>query len=240
MSDATALREWLNDFRMQGRNINRLFTQKLEDFEIIEELPVPVKIAGRTFYIGQFTVESEHKFFQEWTAIMSLLCATIAKMDLTTQRKEDLIRKADFSLLAQGAHLAEFLYLEGKIYKILTKLAWRALSLQQHYFRKQNASGHNRKLVKWYNCSLWWFRKNVTKETLIQICFLTYLYNFDSVKKNVSVAIKKMGMEALSETYIAFWLQNLDGLTGKFVKPLQPDIDSVFNDTENDTILPAR
>jgi hypothetical protein len=102
---------------------------------------------------------------------------------------------------------------------------------QQAYYLDRDLT---RKKGKWTNCSYGYFKRNITKETLIQICFLIYFYNFDSVKKNLRLIVEKMNMSSLLETSIPFWLQNTPGLHGKFLLARVPSCDYVFSDPPSD------
>ena len=89
------------------------------------------------------------------------------------------------------------------------------------------------KALKWKNCSLRYFKKHINKEKLIEICYLSYFYNFDAEKKNCQVVLEKMCMKALAETHMYSWLQNLAGVTGKSIFAQAPSIDYAFRDVKN-------
>lgn len=193
--------------------VSRLMRDKVEDYIILDEQPMPVKIGNRVIFIGNFTFENEIRFWKKWVQILACLKTG----------------KHNFDLLASGTDLFKALYLQKNLYKMLCKLIYETVVRQQWYYYENG----NEKKIKWKNFSLGWFIKNMTKETLMQICKLVYIYNFDAEKKNLQILLGATGSKELAETYIYFWLQNLTGLTGKFLEQQALDIDYVFRDSPN-------
>lgn len=228
--DLKAVRKLVNETLLQKNSIDRLFTDKVEDYILIEEQPMPIRIGSRTIYVGNFTLETEKKFFQEWAKIISLLIARIVNRRLAEERKKELIDKASFFMLADGKILHEFFLMDDWLLKQMYRLIDRTVLKQQAYHLN---NVHERELINWTNCDIKYFKKNVTMETLIQICYMVYLYNFDSVKKNAILLLEKTGMKDLMETYVPFWLQNMPGLTGKFLAALAPNIDFILQGSRN-------
>ena len=224
------IREKYNAFIMNSNNIDRLMTDKVDDYIIIEEQPLPIVVGEKIIYIGNFTFNTEHTFFHKWAKVISLLCSKIINMELTTERKKELLEKADFHLLANGKWMLEFLWQDKWLFNKICKLIKQTVLKQQGYYLTKNKL---RKERSWTNCSYRYFKKNITKEGLIQICWLVYFYNFDSQKKSLKVLADKVNMNALVETYIPFWLQNLNGLTGKFLNAQVKNIDYYFKDKES-------
>jgi hypothetical protein len=236
MEKLKEIRKMWNKFMLKQNSIDRLLTDKVEDYVLIQEQPLPILIkdtcgmgGDRVLYVGNFNLDNEHKFFHEWAKIIGLLSAKIINMQLSKKRKTELLRKADFDMLVEGKWMLEFLMMDKWLKKKLCKLIKDTLLKQQAYIMINN----DRVIKKWKNCSYRFFRKNITKELLIQICWYIYLYNFDSQKKSLKFVAEKMGMKQLEETYIPFWLQNMGGLTGKFVAAQAENTDSYLQELEN-------
>lgn len=225
------VKEKYNEFMLDTNCINRLLTDKVDDYIIIEEQPMPIKIGNKVILIGNFTYENELTFFKGWGLLISVLCARIINFELSKVRKKELLEKADFEMLANGKWMLEFLLMDKWLKKKICKLLKKTLFKQQAYIL--NKKTRQKKLKKWTNCNYGYFKKHVTKEALIQICWLIYLYNFDSQKKSLRLVVEKMNMHALMETYIPFWLQNLGGLTGRFHDAPLPNIDFLSDGSAN-------
>lgn len=243
MEKLKEIRRIYNKFMMSTNSIDKLMTEKVEDYVLIQEQPLPILIkdtcgmgGDRILYVGNFNFDNEHTFFHQWAKILSLLSSKLINMDLAEVRRRELLEKASFDMLAEGKWMLEFLMMDTWLKKQLCKLINKTLLKQQAYVMVKD----ERILKKWKNCSYKFFRKNITKELLIQICHMIYLYNFDSQKKSLRFVVEKLGMKQLEETYIPFWLQNLDGLTGGFVSAQVPNIDYYCGDLENEGSPPEK
>jgi hypothetical protein len=122
----------------------------------------------------------------------------------------------NFDLLSDGGELFKAIQLNKKLHKELCKLLHHTICKQQGYYL--DGKTKERKHANWKNMSLRYLMKNITIEKLIQMCFLVYLYNFDAVKKNNQILNFRLPAEGKQTmgTYMAYWLQNCTGLTGKF------------------------
>ncbi len=226
-SAITKMRDKVRDLLAGSKNIDKLMKDKVEDYILLSEQPLPITIGNRTIFVGNFTFTNEHKFFNDWAEIISALGAKIVNMELAEERRKELLEKASFHLLAEGKWMYEFLSMDKWLFNKLCKLISKTILKQQaHYLTDERI----RKKLKWKNCNLRYFKKHVEKEQIIQICFLVYFYNFDSVKKNVQVLVEKMSMAALVQTHMYSWLQNLGGATGTFQNAQVPSIESVWKD----------
>jgi hypothetical protein len=107
-------------------------------------------------------------------------------------------------------------------------LIHKTLVKQQWYYYETGEE----KVIQWKNVSVRWVMKYMTTEKLLQICKLIYIYNFDAEKKNLQILLGATGSQELAEMYMYSWLQNLTGLTGKFLEAQALDIDYVFADLE--------
>lgn len=229
-----------NEIMMGTNSIAKLMTEKVEDMRIIKELPMNIDINGFTLYIGNFNLENERKFFRNWAAIVGTMCARITNMEVTTERKKDLIEKADFHTLANKEWMHEFLLMDKFLEKQICKLLRNTLIKQQQFIAPNRDKSDKKKLITWRNANYKWWKKNIDSETLIQICALTYLYNFDAVKKNLQILAGRINIKQQMETYMYFWLQNWDGLTGKFLEAQAPSIDYAFRDKPRDNTDPQK
>lgn len=221
---------------LNTKSIDRIFTDKVEEYVLIQEQPIPIQIKNvtgiedgkdRVLFIGNFNFDNEHKFFHQWAKIIGLLSARIINFDILEKRRTELFKKASFDMLANGKWMLEFLLMDKWLKKQLCKLIGKTLLKQQAYVLNERGI---RKEKSWKNCTYRFFRKNITKELLIQICWLIYLYNFDSQKKSLKFVAEKIELQQLEETYIPFWLQNLAGLTGKSVSAQVENIDYYCSD----------
>lgn len=240
MEKLKTIRQIWNKFMLKTNNIDRLMTDKIEDFILIQEQPIPIQIKNvtgiedgkdRVLFIGNFNFDNEHKFFHQWAKIISLLSAKIINMGLLESRRKDLLKKASFDMLANGKWMLEFLLMDKWLKKQMCKLIGKTLLKQQAYIMNERGV---REKESWQNCSYRFFRKNITKELLIQICWLIYIYNFDSQKKSLRFVAEKIELQQLEQTYIPFWLQNLGGLTGKFGNAQVENIDYYCSDLESE------
>jgi len=227
------MREKVNDIVSGSLNIDKLMKDKVEDYILINEQPLPIQIGERTIFVGNLTYNNEHLFFNEWAQIVAALGAKIVNMELAEERRKELLDNASFHLLAEGKWMYEFLTMDKWLFNRLCKLINKVILKQQALYLTEDRA---RKKLKWKNCNLTYFKKYINKEKLIQICFLIYFYNFDSVKKNVQVLIEKMNMKALAGTRMYSWLQNLDGVTGKSIAAQAPSIDYAFRDVKDKPI----
>jgi hypothetical protein len=139
------------------------------------------------------------------------------------------VDKLNFDLLNNSENLYKALKLHDTLFKNICKTLYRTIIKQQGCFYNNG----EKKLIKWKNCSLRWFIKNMTTEKLLQICKLVYIYNFDAEKKNLQILLQSTRSQELGEMYIYSWLQNLTGLKGSFGNAQAPSIDYVFRDSPN-------
>jgi hypothetical protein len=221
------MREKVGDILAGSLNIDKLMKDKVEDYILLEEQPMPIGIGERTIFVGNLTYNNEHLFFNKWAKLISLLGAKIVNMELAEERRKELLERASFNLLAEGKWMYEFLTMDKWLFKKLSKLIGKTILKQQAFYLNEDKM---RKKLKWKNCSLRYFKKYITKEKIIQMCFLIYFYNFDSVKKNIQVLVEKMCMKSLAERYRYSWLANLGGATGKYLTAQAPSIESVWKD----------
>jgi hypothetical protein len=178
-------------------NIDKLMTDKVNDYYLIEEQPLPIRVGEKVIFVGNFTLDNNYKFFHTYGALMSHLG----------------LKYIDFEHMKDGKELYMLCLKNKKWYKGIVKIIKKTLLKQQAYFLNENK---DRKMLKWTNCSYRYFKKNISTEKLIQIIMLIYTYNFDSEKKNWQILLGRTVSKQHTETYMYNWLQNLTGVTGKF------------------------
>lgn len=209
--DLKEIRKKITKYLLGLNNIDRLMTDKINDYILIEEPPLPIRIGNKTIYIGSFNLEQNNILWDEWLKLLAILGC----------------KQINFDLLDNAGELYKHIMINRIFQKELIRLIGKCiLKGQQRYIEMNKYGKENIKTAKWKNCSLKYFMKNVTVETLLQICKLVFKYNFDSEKKNLKILIPKVsqeeGQRELMETYMYFWLQNLAGVTGEFQRSLYP------------------
>lgn len=219
--DIKAVRKKINSLLLGTNSIDRIMTDKVNDYILIEEQPLPIQIGDRTIYIGNFTLDNNFKFWDGYGKILALIG----------------MKFINFDLLNDGEELFKALHVHRKLYKSLVKLISTTLLKQQTYYLNDKKK---RKELKWKNCTYNYFKKRVTIEKLMQICMLIYLYNFDAEKKNLKILLGKVVKDEAQkqhlQTYMYFWLQNLSGLTGKFQLSLLTNVDYWDDESQRDIV----
>jgi len=221
------IREKYNKFMLNTKSIDTIMTKKVEEYIIIQEQPIPVFIGNKVIYVGNFTYDNEQLFFRKYGLLLGALAAKIINMELSDVRRKELLEKGNFELIANGKYMLEFLLMDNWLKKHICRILKKTLLKQSCYIMTKEGI---REFKNWKNCSWKYFKKWITKEVIIQTCFLIYLYNFDAQKKSLKLVAEKMQLKELQESYIPFWLQNLAGLEGKFLLAQAPSINYVFRD----------
>ena len=206
--------EWV----MNKPSIDKLLQDKVDDFIIVRELPLPIKIGERTIYIGTFTLETQDIFFREYAILMAAITARHAGLEYGVQFLKDGVTL--YKLLSSDAFIRKWIY----------RLIKKTILARQDYI--DPVSGKKYKLEK---VSLRYFKKRVTIDTLMQILLLIYIYNFDATKKSMNLLMGEMGAKATSETLMWSWLRNLDGASGKFLLSPLASFISPVSELQNPT-----
>ena len=221
------IRDKYNNVMLSTRSINTILTKKVEEYIILEEQPLPVIIGKKVIYVGNFTYDNEQLFFRKYGLLLGAMASKIINMELSDVRRKELLERGSFDMIANGKYMLEFLLMDNWLKKNICKLLKKTILKQScHIMTKKGI----REFKNWENCSWKYFKKWVTKEAIIQICFLIYLYNFDAQKKSLKLVAEKMNLKQLQDTYIPFWLQNLAGLEGTFQLAQVPSIAYAFRD----------
>lgn len=214
--------KFLNDIKellKYNNNVDKLMTEKVNDLTLIEEQPFAVKVGSKTIFIGNFTLENNYKFFYMYGELMGQLG----------------LKYVNFEHLNDGSELQMLCLKNKKWHKGICKIISKTVLKQQAYYLNEFKV---REKIKWENCSLRYFMKNITTEKLLQMILGIYLYNFDAEKKNFKILLNKLNMKQPTETYMYSWLQNLPGMIGKFQLALyqKPDsLDKEYQSMKEDT-----
>lgn len=203
------IREKYNEL-FHGRNtIDKLLRDKIDDWFLLEEFPLPIRIGKKTLWVGNLNLENQNTFLESFAQIMALRGINII----------------NFETIQDGVKVYECIARHKQIQKDLCKLISKTLLKNQKYYREELTGGLSEfKLPQ--SISYRYFKKRVTSEKLSQIMILVYKYNFDSEKKNLRVLAEAMGLKQAVETYTYSWLQNMVGLMGDFVRPQSEKSDS--------------
>lgn len=215
------MRKKVNDYVMNWtNNVDKLMTEKVEDYILIEEMPLPIRIGEKTIFVGNLTLKNNFRYWHTYGKIMALIG----------------VKFLNFDLMNDSGELYKCIMTHKKLYKELCKLIHKTICKQQAYY--YNTMNKDRKELKWNNCSLGYFIKNITMEKLLQMLKLIYLFNFDAEKKNFKILLGSMAKDKDTKTimgnYIYFWLQNLNGLTGKFQLSHLTNVDYWYNESERE------
>lgn len=202
----------------EKQTIDRLLQDKVDDYIIVRELPLPVTIGEKTIYVGTFTLETQDVFFKEYATLLAAVGARHAGLELGV----------DF--LKNGGSLYQILSTDKVIRRLIERLIQKTILKKQDFV--DPATGKKYSLPK---CSLGYFRKNVTIDGLMQICLIIYLYNFDATRRSLNILMGEMGAKTTSETFMWSWLRNLAGLSGNFLRsPLTSFVSPVL-ESQNET-----
>jgi hypothetical protein len=185
-------------------SIDKLMKDKLEPYVIMDELPLPIQIGEKKIYVGNLNLENESYYFTQFAKILSNLGLQNIMIDL----------------MSDGGKLLTHLKSYKKLQKELTQLVIKTILKQQKWYYPKND-----KMYKLNKCSYNYVKNYLTKEKLIQIIFLIYTYNYDSLGKSMSLVLNKMHAREITSTYMFSWLQNLPGATGNFLTNQLPNSD---------------
>lgn len=190
------VRQKIQDRFGQVNSIDKLMKDKLSPYVIMDELPLPIQIGEKVLYIGNLNLKNEDYYFKNFITL------------LATLGLENMI----IDLMQDGMKLMQYLKMHGALRKNLTRLIIKILLKQQKWYYPKND-----KTYKLNKCSYKYIENRLTKEKLIQIIFLIYTYNYDSLGKSLALILNKMGAKETSQTYMYTWLQNAAGVTGSFM-----------------------
>lgn len=217
------LREAIDETYKSHNTIDRLIKDKIEDYYLVDEQPLPVKIGNKVVYVGNLLYDNWKIFIHDFSQVMGNLQLTIT----------------NFEILGNAEEMYKQLALNDGLEKDLSRLIKRVILNQQDYYFRELEFGGVKK-IKLPKVSYRYFKKNITVEKLIQILFLIYLFNFDGVKKNLKILVDRANQSQLTQIYIYSWLQNLAGLTGKFAEDQSINYDFWHNESlQEDPIAAA-
>lgn len=201
-------------------NIDSILSDRVADFHLIDEQPIPIMIAGKRIFVGTLTMDNYNIFLKKAAEMFSVIG----------------INLINFETLGDGMKLTEVLLTHKALQKKMKQLVKNTILKQQEYYYKEIGYEKLHK-IKLQKCSWRHFKKNISLEKLVQILFLVYIYNFDAQKKNLFIIAERMTVNNLAANYIYSWLQSLDGLTGKFGVALLEKQDLLHVDLQNKETL---
>lgn len=240
--------------------IDEIMSERVADYYLMSERPFAVHVGEKIFYIECFTLENEQEFFERYVAMMTVVGFQSINFDLLNNPKnlyECLMASKVFykrlldvigcAIVKNQDKYDQDIMLVDKKYDAMVAHVKRMITLSPSFGKSKRLSKKIDKINTLREREKDIFRKGLTryfsehvsKETLIQICLLVYLYNFDSVqKKNLSLLLEKMSGEGKnathrSRTYIWSWLKNLAGLREKYTENRYRKLNALFNDGAN-------
>lgn len=198
------MREKVYEIIDKQNSVDKLMRDKVDPYIIIDELPLPVQIGEKVIYIGNLNLKNESEFFKKCAEILGNLG----------------LQNIFVELLSDGMKLMKYMKIHDELRKKLSRLICDiVLKQQKWYFPK------NDKTYKLNKCSKSYMLNNLSKEKLVQIVFLIYLYNYDSLGKSLALVANKMGVKAISQTYMWTWLKSMAGVNGSFLIDQLPNLD---------------
>lgn len=197
-------RQKTHDLVSQINTVDRLMRDRLDPYVIIDELPLPIQIGEKIIYIGNLNLDNESYFFKHYAKILGNLG----------------LQNMFIDLMKDGLELMKYLKVHDKLQNELLNLIGKVILKQQKWYYPKND-----KTYKLNKCSMSYFRHNISKEKLVQILFLIYIYNYDSLGKSLALIINKMGAKGTTLTYMYSWLENLAGVSGNFLLSQLPNLD---------------
>lgn len=185
------------------KTIDKLMSDKVDPYIIVDELPIPIQIGHKIIYVGNLNLANEQYYHVNFAKILGNLG----------------MQHLLFEMMSDGIELITYIKTNEALNKDLTKLVIKTILKQQKWYYPKND-----KIYKLNKCS-WRYMKNyLTKEKLIQMILLIYLYNYDSLGKSLPLVINKMDAGGISETYMYSWLSELAGVSGNFLQSQLPNL----------------
>lgn len=194
------IRDRAREFFNYNNTIDKLLKDKIEDYILIREFPLPISIGEKTIYVGTFTWETQDIFLRDYAKLLGLIAA------------KHLVPKVGIELLGDGATMYRILQVDRKIKKEIMKLINRTILRRQHFI--DPATGLFYRIPK---VTFGYFKKYVTYETIVQICMIAYELNYDATRRSLNIIAGELRVQQRAENYCYTWLENLAGLNGNFL-----------------------
>jgi len=166
-------RQKVNEMCMGMNNVDKLMTDFVNPFILMEEQPCPIQVGERIIFVGNLTLPKVNIFWERYARILVNLSAQIVKAELSEDRRKELLEKSNFFMIANGKDVWEMINEFKWLKKDLAKLLYKTVVKQQAYYLNQKTK--KRELLKWKNCSFRYFWNNMTDEKLIQMIWMIYL-----------------------------------------------------------------
>lgn len=167
---------------------------EVEDLAIIHKAPLRVPVGGKWLVFRAFTWQEYEKYIRWFHRLLLNYNAEMAQVQLLTLPQ-----------IQAGEHIdgIEKLFARKPIIKALRQICRQTIL---------RGSG-----ISWR-----YFRKNVTRDALIQIFYALRVYNIDSVKKNVQQTMAALGLTSDTADTSPPWRKSTGGQRTSTVVPLYP------------------
>jgi len=67
------VRKKVSKLLMGCHNVDKMMTDKVNDYILIEEQPLPIDIGKHTIYIGNFTLDNNFKFWEVYGKLLATI-----------------------------------------------------------------------------------------------------------------------------------------------------------------------
>lgn len=191
-------RDKVNEMLLGFNCIDKLMTDKVNDYILIEEQPLAILIGNKTIFVGNFTIENNYKFWEGYGKLLAMIG----------------MKHINFELLNDGQELYKTILMNKMFYKEMCKLINNHILKQQAYYLNDKKE---RKKIKWRNCTFGYFKKHITIPKLMQICGLIYSYNFNAEKKMLTGFIQRNEGKGSFEELYSFLASKFAWSDGKFL-----------------------
>jgi len=193
-------RELINEYVLSRPSIDKLLKDKVADYILIREIPLPIAIGEKKIYVGTFTMETMDVFFTEYAKVMGLIAARHAGLEV------------GIKMIQGGTELYQIILKDRLIKKWIYRLIDKTILKKQNYI-----DPITNKFYKLPKVSIGYFKKHATTDDVMQILLMTYIYNFDATKRSLNLLMGEMGASQVSEVCVSSWLANLAGMSGKYL-----------------------
>ena len=116
--DYKKIKNFYSRFVSGANSIDKLMSDKLDDYLIVEDLPLPVKIGAKTIFIGNLTRQTYRNFLRKYAECMSLLGC----------------EKLNIMMLSDHNELKKFLIIDSQLEKRFIKIIKEIVLKEQDYY----------------------------------------------------------------------------------------------------------
>lgn len=175
--------------------LKQIIEEKVDDKSIVREEPMVVNVGGHAVFCRCFTYRNH----QRWLTHLGLMLGGFKSLfdEVTFPSNQEQMEKSRKTLM--------LLLSNSKIYRAIMRM------FRQTILREP---GNEYWRWRWRK-----FRREITVQEMLDLFFYIYLYNYEAVKKNVSLLLGRMGFVKSLDTYISGSTENLGGTVSKWTKP---------------------